>query len=108
MSASGIPATIEQLGARTFSFYPAIVGIEYNEWSFKEATWSETLVINAKSGEEIWLPKRSIGQVAKVEEPMAIVGLNTELEYRNGSVVPHNRRVIEMLCSTLGVSLTYS
>jgi hypothetical protein len=96
MSASGIPATIEQLGGRTFSFYPAIIGIDHNEWSFKEATWSEALVINAKSGEEIWVPRRSIGQVAKVEEPMAIVGLNTELEFRNGSVVPHNRRVIEM------------
>ena len=95
-SASGLPPTIEQLGTRTFSFYPAIVGIDHNEWRFREATWSEVLVQNVKSGEEIWVPKGSIGQVAKVEEPMAIVGLIRELELKAGSVVPHSRRVLEM------------
>ncbi len=95
-AASGAPQSIEQLGDRTFSFYPAIVGVEHNEWLFREATWSEVLVANVKSQQEIWVPKRYIGPVAKVDEPMAIVGLNKEIEYRLGSIVPHTRRVIEM------------
>lgn len=95
-SASGMPPTIEQLGDRSFSFYPAIVGIDHNEWLFREATWSEVLVANVKSGQEIWVPRRAIGLVAKVEEPLAIVGLSKELEFKAGAVVPHLRRVLEM------------
>ena len=95
-AASGVPQSIEQLGERTFSFFPAIVGVEHNEWLFREATWSEVLVENVKSEQEIWVPKRYIGQVAKVDEPMAIVGLTKEIEFRSGSIVPHTRRVIEM------------
>jgi hypothetical protein len=95
-SASGLPPSIEQLGDRTFSFYPAIVGVEHNEWLFREATWSEVLVVNVKSKQEIWVPKRFIGQVAKVDEPIAIVGLTKEIEFRSGSIVPFSRRVIEM------------
>jgi hypothetical protein len=95
-AASGVPQSIEQLGDRTFSFYPAIVGVEHNEWLFRESTWSEVLVANVKSEQEIWVPKRYIGPVAKVDEPMAIVGLNKEIEFRMGSIVPHTRRVIEM------------
>jgi hypothetical protein len=93
---SGVPQTIEQLGERTFSFYPAIIGVDHNEWIFREATWSEVLVVNVKTEQEIWVPKRYIGPVAKVDEPMAIVGLTKEIEFRMGSIVPHTRRVIEM------------
>jgi hypothetical protein len=91
-----IPPSIEQLGTRPFSFFPPILEIEYNEWTFREATWSEVLVENVKTHQEIWVPKRFIGEVARVDDPMAIVGLNKELEYRAGSILPHVRRVIEM------------
>ena len=84
------------MGSRAFSFYPAILNIEHNEWTFLEATWSEVLVQNVKSGEQIWVPKRFIGEVARVDEPIAIVGLNRELESKMGSILPHTRRVIEM------------
>lgn len=93
---SAAPESIEQLGERKFSFYPAIIGVDHNEWIFREATWSEVLVENVKSAQEIWVPKRYVGAVAKVDEPMAIVGLTKEIEFRMGSIVPHTRRVIEM------------
>ncbi|BDC49032.1 hypothetical protein F183_A13480 [Bryobacterales bacterium F-183] len=96
MAATPLPPNIEQMGSRAFSFFPAIVNIEHNEWTFQEATWSEVLVQNVKSGEQLWVPKRFIGEVARVEEPVAIVGLNRELELKMGSVVPHTRRVIQM------------
>ncbi len=96
MAGDPIPQSIEQLEDRPFAFYPAILNFEFNEWTYREATWSEVLVRNFKSGQEIWVPKRYIGQVSKVEEPIAIVGLNKELEYKAGALVPHVRRVIEM------------
>lgn len=87
---------IEQLGPRPFSFYPPIVGIEHNEWIFRRGTWSEVLVFNTKSQEEIWMPRRFLGEVSEVEEPVLIVGLRKELEYKAGAVWPHERRVIRM------------
>lgn len=96
MAATPLPLNIEQMGSRAFSFFPAIVNIEHNEWIFQEATWSEVLVQNVKSGEQVWVPKRFIGEVARVEEPVAIVGLNRELELKMGSIVPHMRRVVQM------------
>lgn len=95
-SGDSIPQSIEQLEDRPFAFYPAILNFEFNEWTFREATWSETLVRNVKTEQEVWVPKRYIGQVSKVEEPIAIVGLTKELEYKAGTLVPHVRRVIEM------------
>jgi hypothetical protein len=37
-----------------------------------------------------------VGEGALVEEPVMIVGLVKELEFREGVVLPHVRRVIEM------------
>ena len=87
---------IEQLGPRPFSFYPPIVGIEHNEWVFRRGTWSEVLVYNTKSQEEIWMPRRFLGELSLVDEPVLIVGLRKELEYKAGAVWPHERRVIRM------------
>ncbi len=91
-----IPPPLEHLGHRPFSFYPAIVGIEHNEWRYKDATWSEVLVTNTKHELEIWVPRRYLGELAKIEEPIMIWGLGKELEYKTGVIVPHVRRVIEM------------
>ena len=87
---------IESLGARPFSFYPAILNIEHNEWLFRKATWSEILVHNMKSKEEIWIPRRFIGELSRTDEPVVIVGLVKELEYKGGVILPYQRRIIEM------------
>jgi hypothetical protein len=96
MSIPPIPPPLDHLGARPFSFYPAILNIEHNEWLFRKATWSEILVYNVKTNEELWIPRRFLGEISRIEDPVLIVGLVKELEYRAGAVLPHQRRVIEM------------
>lgn len=96
MASSPVGPQLEQLGDRRFSFYPPIIGVEHNEWTFGEANWSEISVRNVKSNEEIWIPRTYIGDVSKVEEPMMIVGLRRELEYKGGMLSPHSRRVLTM------------
>ena len=95
MSTSGAPS-LEQLTGRSFSFYPPIVGVEHNEWLYMRATWSEVLVVNAKSQSEVWVPRRYLGAISKIEEPVMIVGLSKELEFKAGQLWPFERRVIEM------------
>jgi len=87
---------LHQLGNRPFSFYPPILNIEQNEWFFRRASWSEILVMNSRSHLEIWIPRRFVGEISQIEDPVLIVGLVKELEYRAGAVWPHQRRVIEM------------
>lgn len=86
----------DELADRAFSFYPPILGIEHNEWRLKEATWSEIVVRNTKSGLEAAIPRKLVGSVAQVDEPVMIVGLTRELEYRTGSVWPTDRKVRAM------------
>jgi hypothetical protein len=90
------PSNLENLSGRAFSFYPPVVNVEHNEWRFEKSTWSEVLVVNTKGGQEVWVPRRLIGEVSKVDEPVMIVGLRKELEYKAGSLWPYERRVIEM------------
>ncbi|MBI1896998.1 MAG: hypothetical protein HYS04_10815 [Acidobacteria bacterium] len=87
---------LEQLGQRPFSFYPPILNIEHNEWIFQRSTWSEVLVLNRKTSSELWVPRRFLGEISRIDEPVVIVGLNKELEYKSGQVWPHVRRLIEM------------
>lgn len=96
MSVPPIASPLRQLGSAPFSFYPPIVGIEHNEWIFRRATWNEIQVINTKTSEELSLPRHLVGEVSMVGEPVLIVGLIKEIEYRRGAVYPHVRRVIEM------------
>ncbi len=96
MAADPHPPQLEELGDRAFSFYPPILGIEHNEWKFVRATWSEMLVHNTKSESEIWVPRRFLGEISRVDEPVMIVGLEKELEYKAGQLVQHVRRVIAM------------
>ena len=72
MSANSIPE-LEGLSGRAFSFYPPILNVEHNEWKLREATWSEILVGNTKDGQEIWVPRRFMGAISRVEEPVMIV-----------------------------------
>ena len=87
---------LEDLGERHFSFYPAILNIEHNEWLLKRVAWSEILVANTKTGEELWIPRRLVGEISSVEAPILIIGLRKELEYEAGSVWPRERRVLSM------------
>src|SRR3954464_10716799 len=91
-----IPTPLEQLGNHPFSFYPAIRNIQHNEWQFRRAHPVEIQVMNTKSLQELWIPRRFLSGVSSIEEPFVIVGLVKELEYREGIVVPHVRRVIQM------------
>jgi hypothetical protein len=96
MSSSPIPPSLEHLAERPFSFYPPIVNIEHNEWLFRKATWSEIEVVNCRTGMELWISRRFIGEVSKVEDPVLIVGLNRELELKAGMLIPCQRRVLQM------------
>ena len=62
MSVPPIPAPLDQLRQRRFSFYPSIVNIEHNEWVVRCATWGEVQVMNTKTGIEIWIPLRLLGE----------------------------------------------
>ena len=96
VSVPPIPTPLDQLGPRPFSFYPPIIGIEHNEWRYLRSTWSEVQVLNSKTDSELWVPRRFLGAVSSLDEPTMIVGLSKELEYKAGTLVPHERRVIEM------------
>lgn len=96
MAVPPIPPPLAQLGRRRFSFYPAILNAGQNEWVYRSATWSDVLVRNTKTNEEISVPRRYLGEISRVEAPVMIVGLLAELEYRAGVVWPVERRVIEM------------
>lgn len=70
--------------------------MEHNEWIFRAATWDEIRVVNTKTSAELWVPRRFLGAMSLVGEPVVIVGLLKELEYKEGAVLPLVRRVIEM------------
>ena len=72
------------------------MNVEHNEWILRRANWTEFQVINTKTRAELCVPRRFVGEGAMVEEPVMIVGLVKELEYSEGMVLPHIRRVIEM------------
>ena len=96
MPAPHIPTPFEELGPRPFSFYPPIRNLDHNEWVFQRAHWNEIQVVNTKSGQELCIPARFLGGVSSIEEPVVIVGLVKELECREGVVVPHVQRVLQM------------
>ena len=96
MAVPPIPPPLAQLGGRPFSFYPAILNAGHNEWIYRSATWSDVLVRNTKTNEEVSVPRRYLGEISWVDAPVMIVGLAAELEYRSGLVWPAERRVIEM------------
>jgi len=95
MSIAPLPTPLQELGGRRFSFYPAIRNIGPNEWLYRRATWSECVVANAQSGEEIFIPRIFLGDVSGFDEPVMLVRLNRELELRNGAIYPRERKVIQ-------------
>lgn len=96
MPSAPIPPPFERIEGRRFSFYPPILKIGSNEWTYRHATWSEIIVRNSATGTDLSIPRRFVGELSEVDHPVIIIGLVQELEYRNGAVWPHQRRVIEM------------
>jgi hypothetical protein len=96
MSIAPLPSPLQHLGGRRFAFYPPIRNIRHNEWMFRSADWSECVVINTQSGDEIAVPRTFLGEVTHGENPGMVVSLTRELACENGLIVPHDRRVIEL------------
>jgi hypothetical protein len=91
-----LPPEYQDLLERPFSFYPAILGVEQNEWRLVQATWSEMVVRNTRQPLEVAIPRSFFAELSQVEEPVIIVGLRQELEYRSGAIWPHRRKVLSM------------
>ncbi len=96
MPIAPLPTPLQDLGGRRFSFYPPIRNLEHNEWVHRRSTWSESVVLNLRSGDEVAVPRMFVGEVSSVDDPVIIVGLTRELEWNAGVVVPHKRQVIEL------------
>ena len=93
---------LDSLEGRRFSFYPAIRGIEHNEWTLQDSTWSEVQVRNNESGRELWIPKSHLGGISSADSPVLILGLRRELQFKAGGVYPYHKLVTEMPSRTAG------
>lgn len=87
---------LDELRDRRFSFFPAIRGIEHNEWTLLDATWSEVQVRNGESGREFWIPRSHLGELSSTDSPVAILGLRRELESKAGGIYPYRSVVLEI------------
>jgi len=96
MPAPWLPPLVEEIGRRRFAFYPSIANAEPNEWLLRGASWTVVEAVNVRTGLEIAIPRHCVGTVSEAADPILIVGLLKELEYREGAVWPRVRRVIEM------------
>ena len=96
MHISPLPVPLQQLGGRRFAFYPPIRNVSQNEWLYRRATWSEVVVVNTGTGEELCVPRAFIGDVSITDHPIVIVGLKRELEWQEGAIRTHRHPVIEL------------
>ena len=96
MPASLMPLLLDHVGRRKFAFYPSILNADPNEWMLTGTTWSDVQVTNVRAGYSISLPRQYVGAVSEADDPILIVGLTKELEFREGMVWPRVKRVIEM------------
>jgi hypothetical protein len=90
------PLQFGALKRRPFAFYPPILNVEDNEWRVRKTGGPEILVSNLKSGLEVWIPKRLIGEISGADSPLLAVSLLKTLEYKAGTLQPYERRLIEM------------
>jgi len=96
MSAPLTPAPLPELAYSRFRFVPAIAGAEHNEWTLRRATWTEMVVVNARTGQELAIPRRFLGRVFETENSVRDVRLLEDLECAGGRARPVRRGVIEM------------
>jgi hypothetical protein len=91
-----VPSPLDYIGARRFAFYPPIKNAEPNEWILGTGSRCEVQVINAQTGDEMWVPRQHIGAVSDPGNRLLTVGLRKALDLRSGSLEPRVKRVIEM------------
>ena len=96
MSAPLTPAPLPELAYSRFRFVPAIAGAEHNEWTLGRTTWSEMVVVNAHTGQELAIPRRFLGRVFETDNSVRDVRLVEDLECAGGRARPVRRGVIEM------------
>jgi hypothetical protein len=96
MSAPLLPSPLDYVGRRKFVFYPPIAHPDPNEWMLGTGSRSQVQVVNACTGREIWISRQYIGAVSETSSPLLIVGLTKSLRFREGTVEPRVKRVIEM------------
>ena len=96
MSAPLVPSPLDYIGRRRFAFYPAIAHSDPNEWLLGTGSRTEVQVINAQTGQEIWVSRQYIGAVSETADLFLLVGLTQTLKNRSGSAEPSVKRVIEM------------
>jgi hypothetical protein len=96
MPAAPIPPPFEHLEGRRFSLYPPIRNITSNEWTYRHATWSEIVIRHTATKRDLWIPRRFLGEASRLDSPVVVIGLNEQLEFRDGAVWPIRRRVLEM------------
>ena len=105
MATPPIGPALFHLAARPFSFYPAIVGVDHNQWRLRKATWQDWIVVNSRTDQEIAISRRFLGDISSTDHPVLIVGLVRELRCENGVALPFERRVIEMPLAVGGESI---
>ncbi len=96
MSAPLVPSPLDYIGRRRFAFYPAIAHSDPNEWLLGTGSRTEVQVINAQTGQEVWISRQYIGAVSETADLFLVVGLKQTLRCRSGSAEPSVKRVIEM------------
>ncbi len=96
MHISPLPAALQQLGGRSFSFFPPLRNTEHNRWIYRRASWSEIVVVNARSGEEVCVPRAFVGEVSIAANPAVVVSLKRELEWKDGALRAYQCPVIEL------------
>ncbi len=94
--AAPIPPPFAHLEGRKFSFHPPIRQIASNEWTYRYATWAEIIVRDAATRHDLCIPRRFLGEAARLDRPTVTINLLEPLEFRDGAVWPIRRRVIEM------------
>ncbi len=94
------PPHLKELGHRQFSFYPPIRNLDANGWLYQRVTWTEVVARNARTGQELLIPRRFVSDVS-FHDTSLVLGLTRELEYRDGVLLPRNSGVICMPASSL-------
>ena len=74
MAPTPLEQPFDHMAARSFSFFPPIVGIEHNEWLLRQVNWSEVLVANQGTEQELWIPRRYFGAAGAGVVPKSTLG----------------------------------
>jgi len=95
MAAPFMPSPLDCIGRQRFAFYPPIENGGPNEWLLGTGSRCEVQAVNAQTGVKIWIDRQYIGAVSD-HTTVLTVGLRKALEFRQGSLQPRVKRVIEM------------